>query len=70
LAETIEIGYGSQCWKLEVTPSGSDFIERALSVAEPLVFLVNSCHSEASKEATFSGDIGVDVAGSDLKLSA
>jgi len=45
-------------------------MERALSVAEPLVFLVNSCHSEASKAATFSGEIGVDVAGSDLKLSA
>ena len=70
MAETIEIGYGSQCWKLEVTPSGSDFMERALSACEPLVLLVNSCHSEASKEATFSGDIGVDVAGVDLKLSA
>jgi hypothetical protein len=53
-----------------VTPRGSDFIERALSACEPLVLLVNSCHSEASKEATFSGDIGVDVAGVDLKLSA
>ena len=49
---------------------GSDFMERALSACEPLVLLVNSCHSEDSKEATFSGDIGVDVAGVDLKLSA
>ena len=45
-------------------------MERALSTCDPLVFLVNNSHSEASKEATFSGDIGVDVAGSDLKLSA
>ena len=53
-----------------MTPRGSDFIARALSAAEPLVFLVNSCHSEASKAAIFSGDIGVDVAGEDLKVSA
>ena len=45
-------------------------MERALSACEPLVLFVNSCHSESSKEATFSGDIGVDVAGVDLKLSA
>jgi hypothetical protein len=45
-------------------------MERALSASEPLVFLVNNCHSEASKEATFSGDIGVDVDGVDLNVSA
>ena len=45
-------------------------MERALSVAEPLVFLVNNSHSEASKEATFSGETGVDVVGTNLKLSA
>jgi uncharacterized repeat protein (TIGR02543 family) len=40
-AEAIEIGYGSQCWKLEVTPKGRDLKERALSTSDPLVFLVN-----------------------------
>ncbi|CAB4806732.1 unannotated protein [freshwater metagenome] len=53
-----------------MTPRGRDFWERALSASEPLVFLVKSAHSEASKEATFSGEIGVDVAGTDLKVCA
>ena len=53
-----------------MTPKGRDFMERALSASEPLVFLVNNSHSEASKEATFSGETGVDVAGTNLKLSA
>lgn len=70
MAETIEIGYGSQCWKLEVTPKGRDFFERTLSARDPLVDLVNVSHSEASKEATFSGETGVDVVGTNLKLSA
>ena len=59
-----------QCWKLEVTPKGRDLMERALSASDPLVFLVNNSHSEASKAATFSGETGVDVAGTNLKLSA
>jgi len=63
LAETIEIGYGSQYWKLEVTPRGSDWWARRLSEAEPLVFFEKSSHSAASIAATFSGDIGVDVVG-------
>ncbi len=29
-AEAIEIGYGSQCWNDEVTPSGSDLLARVL----------------------------------------
>jgi hypothetical protein len=45
-------------------------MERALSASDPLVFLVNSSHSEASKEATFSGETGVDVVGTDLKVCA
>lgn len=53
-----------------MTPRGRDFMERALSASDPLVFLVNSSHSEASKEATFSGETGVDVVGTNLKLSA
>jgi hypothetical protein len=59
----MEIGYGSQCWKLEVTPSGSELTARLLSAAEPLVFLVKRSHSAARTAATFSGDIGVDVVG-------
>ena len=31
-----------------------------LSAADPLVFLVKSCHSEANSAATFSGDIVVE----------
>ena len=53
-----------------MTPKGRDLNERALSAFEALVFLVNEAHSEASKEATFSGEIGVDVAGTDLKVCA
>lgn len=45
-------------------------MERALSASDPFVFLVKSSHSEASKEATFSGETGVDVVGTNLKLSA
>ena len=63
LADLIEIGYGSQCWKLDVTPRGSDWWARALSEAEPLVFLEKSSHSAESTEATFSGDIGLDDVG-------
>ena len=63
MAEAIEIGYGSQCWKLEVTPRGIEECARLLSVAEALVFFVKSSHSAASNAATFSGDIGVDVVG-------
>jgi hypothetical protein len=62
-ALAIEIGYGSQCWKLEVTPSGSEVKARLLSVSEALVFLVKSSHSAAKTAATFSEEIGVDVAG-------
>lgn len=70
MAETIEIGYGSQCWKLEVTPKGSDFFERTLSDRDPLVDFVNNSHSDANKEAIFSGETGDDVVGTNLKLSA
>jgi hypothetical protein len=59
----MEIGYGSQCWKLEVTPRGSEENARLLSTSEPLVCFVKRSHSAARIEATFSGEIGVDVAG-------
>lgn len=51
-----------------MTPRGNEAKERALSASEPLVFFLNSSHSEASNEATFSGEIGVDVVGSDLNV--
>jgi hypothetical protein len=59
----MEIGYGSQCWKLEVTPRGIELNARLLSTSEAPVFLVKSFHSAASRAATFSGEIGVDVVG-------
>ena len=41
LAETIEIGYGSQCWKLDATPSGVTFPARTFSAPEPGANLEN-----------------------------
>lgn len=32
------------------------------------MFLVNNAHSDANKVAIFSGEIGVDVAGTDLNV--
>ena len=46
-AEAIEIGYGSQCWKLEVTPSGNESKARLLSASDAFVFFVNKFHSSA-----------------------
>jgi hypothetical protein len=70
LADLIEIGYGSQCWKLEVTPSGRDLLARRLSTFEAPVSLVNLSHSDASRELTFSDDIGLELPGTDLKVLA
>jgi hypothetical protein len=64
----MEIGYGSQCWKLEVTPSGSDLNERALSASDFFVFLVKRSHSCASNEATFSEGTGFEFSGTNLKV--
>ena len=62
-ALSIEIGYGSQCWKLDVTPRGSDENARLLSTSDAFVFFVKSSHSAARTAATFSGEIGVDEVG-------
>jgi len=63
LAETIEIGYGSQCWKLDVTPKGKDLKERQLSSALLPVLLVNSSHSCLRIASTLCGSTGTDVEG-------
>jgi len=64
----IEIGYGSQCWKLEVTPSGSDLNERALSASDFLVFFVKRSHSDANSEAIFSEGTGFEFSGTNRKV--
>ena len=66
-ADAIEIGYGSQCWKLEVTPSGRAAKARLLSASDAFVFLVKSAHSAARTSATRSGETGFEVAGTYLK---
>ena len=48
LADAIEIGYGSQCWKLDVTPRGRELNARLLSTSDALVFFVKRSHSAAS----------------------
>ena len=45
LAATIEMGYGSQCWKLEATPSGVTFEARRFSAPDSGACLVNFARS-------------------------
>ena len=62
-ADAIEIGYGSQCWKDDVTPSGSERLARTLCSAEAGVEAAKRSHSPASSAATRSGSSGVDEEG-------
>ena len=62
-AEAIEIGYGSQCWKDDVTPRGSDLLARTLWTADAGVRSTNVSHSAARSAATRSRSTGVDEAG-------
>ena len=60
MADLIEIGYGSQCWKLDVTPNGNALNERRLSSALLSVPLVNSSHSCLRIASTLFGSTGID----------
>jgi hypothetical protein len=62
-ADVIEIGYGSQCWKDEVTPRGSEPLARLLCRPEPGVLDSKVCHSRASSRSTRSVFIGEHAAG-------
>jgi hypothetical protein len=57
------IGYGSQCWKLEVTPSGELALAMVFSTPEAKVDLVKRSHSVASRLAIFSVESGVTTFG-------
>ena len=47
------IGYGSQYWKEEVTPSGVECAAKVFSTPEAKVELRNLCHSLAKSASIF-----------------
>jgi len=68
LADLIEIGYGSQCWKLDVTPNGNALNERRLSSALLPVPFVNNSHSCLRISSTRFGSIGTEVDGTNRNV--
>ena len=68
LAETIEIGYGSQCWKLEATPSGVTLLARAFSSPDLGARATNLSCSIFSSSWIRAGEIGVAEIGTCLKV--
>ncbi len=63
-ADFTPIGYGSQYWKLLVTPSGKVFDDRAAWSAEPGVVLAYRSHSLAMSAETREWSNGVKEPGS------
>jgi hypothetical protein len=63
LADTIERGYGSQCWKLEVTPSGKTLLACLLCSPEAGVCSWNFFHSALVSFFIRDSFIGVYLAG-------
>jgi len=63
LAETMLIGYGSQYWKLEVTPIGEESFAIVLSTPEAKVDFENNAHSAAIISLIFSEETGVTTFG-------
>ena len=57
------IGYGSQYWKLEVTPSGEDDFAMVLSTPEAKVDFENNAHSAAIISSTLADEIGATTFG-------
>ncbi len=68
LAETIEIGYGSQCWKLEATPSGVTFPARIFSSPDLGARAVNLARSISSNSWIRAVETGVAEIGTCLKV--
>ncbi len=62
-ADWIEIGYGSQYWNDEVTPSGSVRLARTLCSPEPVVDCVKRSHSAATRVAARSWSTGRKLTG-------
>ena len=68
LADLIEIGYGSQCWKLEGTPNGSECAATLFSIPEAVVLSLNLAHSWSSRADILDWDNGVEWSGVDLNV--
>src|SRR3954462_7773027 len=64
LADWMEIGYGSQYWNDDVTPSGSVSLARLFCVPEAAVDPVKRSHSAASSCSARPAATGVDFSGS------
>jgi hypothetical protein len=66
----MEIGYGSQCWKLDGTPRGNVWAANLFSDSEADVPSLKRAHSWSSSAPTFDSDSGFDVAGTFLNVCA
>ena len=61
MAETMLMGYGSQCWKDEVTPSGVEWAARVFSTPDAKVESRNLRHSLASSDSIFEAGTSFDL---------
>ncbi|CAB4915189.1 unannotated protein [freshwater metagenome] len=66
----MEIGYGSQYWKLDGTPMGKVWAANLFSFSEPDVPSLKRAHSWSSSAPILDSDSGVDVAGTFLNVCA
>ena len=64
----MEIGYGSQCWKLDGTPIGMVSLAAVFSSSDLPVPSLKRAHSWSNRAATRVLETGVDVAGIDLNV--
>ena len=69
LAATIEIGYGSQCWKLEATPFGVTSEARLFSTPDSGASFSNLTFSISKSSFMRAGEIGLTLYGVDLNVS-
>ena len=68
LAATMEMGYGSQCWKLDATPRGVTFDARRFSAPDSGACFVNFARSFSKSSWMRDSEIGLERFGVDLKV--